>query len=160
MIIQYTTQTFTDKRLYSFHLIWIWLFRHADDPLVSWTLYISEPQVFEREHWLSGHYLVNLERNHVEAEAAAASSQRSQRQEPSKKTSCWQRMTSCEPVGWWNIQHRVFLSRTYVIRSQLLDGDLGVHQVFIERDDLSTQRSLLLFVTLSLKHKDTHALIW
>ncbi len=63
---------------------------------------------------------------------------------------------SCESVtSLWMMETLSMASVIqYVILSQLLDGDLGLHQVVFQRADLSTQRSLLLFVALSLKHKE------
>lgn len=45
-------------------------------------------------------------------------------------------------------------ARPYVVLLKLLDGELGLHQVVVEDDDLPAQRSLLVVVVLRLTTED------
>lgn len=47
------------------------------------------------------------------------------------------------------------INRPYIVLLQLLNGELGLHQVVVEHDDLSAQRALLILVVLRLMERET-----
>lgn len=42
---------------------------------------------------------------------------------------------------------------THIVLSELFNGDLGLHEVIVEDDNLSTQRSFLILMVLGLNHR-------
>lgn len=46
------------------------------------------------------------------------------------------------------------INRSYIVLLQLLNGELGLHQVVVEHDDLSAQRALLILVVLRLMARE------
>lgn len=50
------------------------------------------------------------------------------------------------------VAHSEASSCTYVVLSEFIHGDLGLHEVVVEDDDLPAEGSLFLFVVLRLQH--------